>query len=153
MASGPFGSLMEEKLVGVVERVTFHNPETGFAVLRVQAVGRRGLVTIVGTIPSIVAGEQVEATGAWVAGRECDARAFERHPRFDDVGGGEVRQRDVQPQESGERIAGHRRNKGSGARAAAKVQVYLGSYVSTPSSPDQVLEPFAGPLPGGVFVG
>src|SRR5437762_7688082 len=61
---------MEEKLTGVVERVTFHNPESGFAVLRVQAVGRRGLATVVGTIPSIVAGEQVEATGAWTHDRE-----------------------------------------------------------------------------------
>ena len=39
---------MAEQLSGVIERVTFHNPDTGFAVLRVQARGRRGLVTVVG---------------------------------------------------------------------------------------------------------
>src|SRR5438067_3360960 len=61
---------MDDKLIGIVERVTFHNPENGFAVLRVQATGRRGLVTVVGTLPSIVAGEQIEAIGSWVQDRE-----------------------------------------------------------------------------------
>ena len=46
---------MKETLSGVIERVTFHNPETGFAVLRVQAQGRRGPVVVVGTVPSFVA--------------------------------------------------------------------------------------------------
>src|SRR5262249_29763394 len=61
---------MAESIAGVVERVTFHNPETGFAVLRVQAAGRRGQVTVVGTLPSVVAGEYVEATGTWVQDRD-----------------------------------------------------------------------------------
>src|SRR5207244_10302828 len=59
---------MEETLSGSIERVTFHNPETGFAVLRVQVTGRRGLVTVVGTVAGeIVAGECVRATGQWVS--------------------------------------------------------------------------------------
>ena len=33
---------MHETLSGIIERVTFHNPETGFAVLRVQVRGRAG---------------------------------------------------------------------------------------------------------------
>jgi len=61
---------MAEQLSGVVERVTFHNPDTGFAVLRVQARGRRGLVAVVGVVPSVTAGEYVEATGAWVRDRD-----------------------------------------------------------------------------------
>ena len=61
---------MAEQLSGIVERVTFHNPETGFAVLRVQARGRRGLVAVVGTVASVTAGEYVEAVGAWVQDRE-----------------------------------------------------------------------------------
>ncbi len=61
---------MAEQLSGVVERVTFHSPETGFAVLRVQARGRRGLVTVVGTAASVTAGEYVEAVGSWVQDRE-----------------------------------------------------------------------------------
>jgi exodeoxyribonuclease V alpha subunit len=61
---------MAERLSGVVERVTFHNPDTGFAVLRVQARGRRGPVAVVGVVPSVAAGEYVEAVGAWVFDRE-----------------------------------------------------------------------------------
>lgn len=56
---------MSEVLSGTIERVTFHNPDTGFSVLRVQARGRRGLVTVVGNLPSAVAGEYIEATGGW----------------------------------------------------------------------------------------
>src|SRR5437763_14712022 len=55
---------MAEKLSGVIERIVFHNPENGFGVMRVEADGRRGLVTLVGTLPSAVAGEYIEATGA-----------------------------------------------------------------------------------------
>ena len=61
---------MAEKLSGIIERVTFHNPDTGFVVLRAQARGRRGLVTVVGNLPSAVAGEYLEATGEWVFDRE-----------------------------------------------------------------------------------
>src|SRR4051794_27885203 len=58
---------MEEKLSGSIERVTYHNPETGFVVLRVQSPGRRGLITVVGVVPGgVVAGEFAEATGTWV---------------------------------------------------------------------------------------
>src|SRR5205807_963283 len=61
---------MAEILAGVIERVTFHNPENGFAVLRVQAEGRPELVTLVGQMPSALAGEYIEATGAWINDRE-----------------------------------------------------------------------------------
>jgi exodeoxyribonuclease V alpha subunit len=61
---------MSETLAGVIERVTFHNLDTGFAVLRVQADGRRGLVTVVGHLASAVAGEYVEAAGTWTQNRD-----------------------------------------------------------------------------------
>jgi exodeoxyribonuclease V alpha subunit len=35
---------MVENLTGIIERVTFHNPDTGFAVLRVQARGHSAFV-------------------------------------------------------------------------------------------------------------
>ena len=37
-----------EVLAGLVERVTFHNEENGFCVLRVKARGQRDLITILG---------------------------------------------------------------------------------------------------------
>src|SRR5881398_797058 len=61
---------MPEPLSGIVERVTFHNPENGYAVLRVQAGGRRGLVTVVGQLPAVYAGEYVEGEGDWVQDRD-----------------------------------------------------------------------------------
>jgi exodeoxyribonuclease V alpha subunit len=60
---------MADTLSGTIERVTFHNADTGFAVLRVVARGRRQLVTVVGTLASANAGETIEATGAWVQDR------------------------------------------------------------------------------------
>ncbi|MBP2312136.1 SF1B family DNA helicase RecD2 [Azospirillum soli] len=58
-----------EPLSGLVERVTFHSPETGFCVLRVKVRGQRDLVTVVGHAASISAGEFVQAAGAWVNDR------------------------------------------------------------------------------------
>ncbi len=61
---------MPESLKGLIERVTFHNPESGFAVLKVVVKGRRDLVTVVGSTTSVTPGEHVEATGTWVVDRQ-----------------------------------------------------------------------------------
>jgi exodeoxyribonuclease V alpha subunit len=61
---------MPETLSGTIENVTFHNPDNGFAVLRVQARGRRGPITVVGHLPSAIAGELVVADGDWVQDRD-----------------------------------------------------------------------------------
>ena len=61
---------MPETLTGLIERVTYHNPENGFAVLKVQVKGRQDLVTVVGGTTSVSAGEHLEATGKWVVDRE-----------------------------------------------------------------------------------
>jgi exodeoxyribonuclease V alpha subunit len=58
-----------EVIAGAVERVTFHNAETGFCVLRVKARGHRDLVTIVGHAATISAGEWMTASGEWVNDR------------------------------------------------------------------------------------
>jgi exodeoxyribonuclease V alpha subunit len=60
----------KETLAGTVERVTFHNAENGFAVLKVQARGKCDLVTLVGHAPAIGAGEWVTATGIWFTDRQ-----------------------------------------------------------------------------------
>ncbi|MEW9298508.1 ATP-dependent RecD-like DNA helicase [Acetobacter oryzifermentans] len=54
-----------EALAGVVERVTFHNAENGFCVLRVKVRGQRDLVTVVGHAAMISAGEFVQMSGRW----------------------------------------------------------------------------------------
>jgi exodeoxyribonuclease V alpha subunit len=58
-----------EALAGLVERVTFHNPENGFCVLRVKVRGQRELATVVGAAAAITAGEFVQASGTWVNDR------------------------------------------------------------------------------------
>ena len=58
-----------ENLAGLVERVTFHNEDTGFCVLRVKARGQRDLITVVGHAAAIGAGEFVQASGRWVNDR------------------------------------------------------------------------------------
>ena len=45
-----------EVLAGLVERVTFHNADNGFCVLRIKARGHRDLVTVVGHAAMVSAG-------------------------------------------------------------------------------------------------
>src|SRR6266481_293380 len=59
-------SSTQEVLAGLVERVTFHNAENGFCVLRAKARGHRDLVTVVGHAAIILAGEWITASGEWV---------------------------------------------------------------------------------------
>ncbi len=60
---------MSETLSGVIERVTFHNLDNGYCVLKVQAKGHRDLVAVVGHLSQALAGEFIEATGEWVSDR------------------------------------------------------------------------------------
>ena len=59
----------QEVLAGLVERVTFHNGENGFFVLRAKARGHRDLVTVVGHAATITAGEWITASGEWINDR------------------------------------------------------------------------------------
>src|ERR1700691_3584891 len=59
----------QEVLAALVERVTFHNAENGFCVLRAKARGHRELVTVIRHAAIISAGEWITATGDWVNDR------------------------------------------------------------------------------------
>src|ERR1035441_8955003 len=59
-----------EQISGVIERVTFHNDNSGFCVLRIQTKGQREETTVVGSLPSVTAGEWLVAEGCWVRDRE-----------------------------------------------------------------------------------
>ena len=58
-----------EVLAGLVDRVTFHNSESGFCVLRVKARGQRDPITVIGHAAMISAGEFVQASGGWINDR------------------------------------------------------------------------------------
>jgi hypothetical protein len=63
--SSPSPTETRETLAGLVERVTFHNEENCFCVLRVKARGKRELITVTGHAAVISAGEFIQASGNW----------------------------------------------------------------------------------------
>jgi exodeoxyribonuclease V alpha subunit len=69
-ASVPQSQTLSEEISGLVERVTFLNEKSGFAVLRVKVPGQRELVTVLGSLPSVSAGEWLTAEGWRVRDRE-----------------------------------------------------------------------------------
>ncbi len=60
----------DDALSGQVERVTFHNEETGFCILKVKVQGRKEPVAVLGTLPSVSPGEWVTAQGTWERDRD-----------------------------------------------------------------------------------
>jgi len=70
----------QEVLAGLVERVTFHNAENGFCVLRIMARGHRDLITVIGHAATISAGEWVTASGDWV-NDHTHGQQFRHDPR------------------------------------------------------------------------
>jgi exodeoxyribonuclease V alpha subunit len=62
-------SSTKETLAGLIERVTYHNAENGFCVLRAKARGHRDVVTVVGHAAAIAAGEWITASGEWINDR------------------------------------------------------------------------------------
>ncbi len=69
VASAQTAETRTENLAGLVERVTFHNEENGFCVLRLKARGQRDLITVIGHAAMISAGEWVQAAGTWTNDR------------------------------------------------------------------------------------
>jgi exodeoxyribonuclease V alpha subunit len=65
--------LAVETLTGTIERITYFNDENGYTVLKLTpdekkpvAAARDGTVTVVGSMPELGVGENVEFTGAWI---------------------------------------------------------------------------------------
>ena len=54
-----------EHLQGIVERVTYSSEESGYTVARLKVASVSDLVTIVGSFPSITAGQTLRLTGFW----------------------------------------------------------------------------------------
>lgn len=55
-----------ETLSGIVERITFYNPDNGYSILKVKVSGRSQLVTVVGHLATIKLGEALQASGEWL---------------------------------------------------------------------------------------
>ena len=54
-----------ETLEGLVERITFFNPENGYTVLRLTVRGQAEPVTVVGKLPEVTPGERLRLDGRW----------------------------------------------------------------------------------------
>ena len=54
-----------EHISGNVERITFHNPDNGFSIIKIIAA-THNLVTAIGNIPMISVGEYIQCQGVWV---------------------------------------------------------------------------------------
>ncbi len=61
----PSGTAAEERLTGVVDKVSFFSESSGFAVLRLNVRGEREPVTVVGVVAAVSTGQHVEAFGFW----------------------------------------------------------------------------------------
>jgi len=59
-----------ETLRGIVERVTYANEENGYSVVRLAVKGKLDLVTIVGNLADVNAGETLELEGTWTQHRK-----------------------------------------------------------------------------------
>jgi exodeoxyribonuclease V alpha subunit len=62
---------MDETLEGTVERITYHNEETGYTVARLVAAGFHDVVTAVGNLADANVGEHLRLRGLWTT-----------HPRY-----------------------------------------------------------------------
>ena len=54
-----------EYLDGTVERITYHNEDNGFCVLKLKSKGQKDLITVTGIAPSLFVGEEIKVQGHW----------------------------------------------------------------------------------------
>lgn len=59
-----------QSLAGLVERVTFHNTDNGFCIIKVKVNHKKDLITVIGNSATISAGQHIEASGIWVNDKE-----------------------------------------------------------------------------------
>lgn len=54
-----------ERITGYIERITFQSEETGYTVLQLKCPNIKDLITVVGKLPSVSAGETLHCEGTW----------------------------------------------------------------------------------------
>jgi exodeoxyribonuclease V alpha subunit len=58
-------SIFVEKLIGIVENITFQSTDSSFTVFKLRPDKERKAVAVVGNLPAPLVGEQLELTGEW----------------------------------------------------------------------------------------
>ncbi|KJW02139.1 hypothetical protein REIP_0142 [Rickettsia endosymbiont of Ixodes pacificus] len=69
---------VNEYISGIIERITYHNPDNGFCVLRIKVKGHRDLITVTGNVLSALVGEYIKCSGIWHNDRN-HGRQFKAH--------------------------------------------------------------------------
>ena len=62
----PVITTLNEILTGTIERVTFHNQDTGFCVLKIKNKNKQDLIAVTGSAVNVTIGEYIECHGTWV---------------------------------------------------------------------------------------
>lgn len=79
-----------EQICGIIERITFHNSESGYTVAQLKISGHKELVCVVGIIPGVQVGESIRCFGQWknhlVHGRQFELTQFQIEVPADIVG-------------------------------------------------------------------
>ena len=65
MSESLSGAPGEERITGIVEKVSFFSESSGFSVLRLGRKGERDAVTVVGYVAAVNLGQHIEAVGCW----------------------------------------------------------------------------------------
>ena len=119
-----------DMLSGTVERITYYNPENGYSVLRLHPEGsrphpesgrppglsREGLVTVVGNLPELSPGENLQLGGRWV-----------HHPRHGQQFVVETCERLLPATQAGiRRYLGSGLVRGIGSRLAERIVAHFG---------------------------
>ncbi|MEW6734758.1 MAG: ATP-dependent RecD-like DNA helicase [Acidobacteriota bacterium] len=60
------GNQQLSELIGSVKRITFHNPNNGWAVIRLIVKGERDEITAVGNFGALTPGENLRLSGHWI---------------------------------------------------------------------------------------
>jgi exodeoxyribonuclease V alpha subunit len=74
LASGAIMSSDQHQLSAIVARITFHNEENGFSVLKVKVANQKALVTVVGSVLGVQSGVTIRCTGHWHIDRQYGQR-------------------------------------------------------------------------------
>ena len=114
-----------DDLTGIVERITYYNPENAYSVLRLRSeatqhlpgLSRDGLVTVVGNLPELAPGEHLRLRGRW-----------DNHPRHGQQFKAEFCEQTLPASVAGiESYLGSGMVKGIGPRLAERIVAYFGA--------------------------
>lgn len=62
--------MSEARIIATIERITYHNEDNGYFVIKCMQEKVKDLITIVGHSPNIIIGETIEVVGIWIHNKD-----------------------------------------------------------------------------------